>query len=75
MAKVMVSLPDELLSTLDVEARRLRTTRSGLLRGYAEQALRHRSEARAARVEGLMAHAGAHGGAGVDELKRLRPPA
>ena len=31
MAKVMVSLPDELLAQLDAEAKRRSTTRSGLL--------------------------------------------
>jgi metal-responsive CopG/Arc/MetJ family transcriptional regulator len=32
MAKVMVSLPDELLDAVDAEAARRGTTRSGLLR-------------------------------------------
>ena len=69
----MVSLPDELLAAIDAEARRLGTTRSGLLRSYADDALRRRAEERAARIEQLMAEAGAHGGDGVEELKRHRP--
>ena len=35
MAKVMVSLPDEVLARIDSEARRRGTTRSGLLRDAA----------------------------------------
>ena len=35
MAKVMVSLPDEVLARIDREARRRGTTRSGLLREAA----------------------------------------
>ncbi|HMU25851.1 MAG TPA: ribbon-helix-helix protein, CopG family [Solirubrobacterales bacterium] len=35
MAKVMVSIPDELLAQIDAEARRQGTTRSGLLQRAA----------------------------------------
>lgn len=35
MAKVMVSIPDELLSDIDAEAKRRRTTRSGFLQEAA----------------------------------------
>ena len=68
----MVSLPDELIVAIDVEARRLGTTRSGLLRSYADEALRRRAEDRAARVTQVMALAGPHGGDGVAQLKRHR---
>lgn len=74
MAKVMVSLPDDLLTSLDAEAARREMTRSGLLRHYVDEALRNRSQARAPRVEGLMDTRGRHGGNGVQELKRHRPP-
>ncbi len=74
VAKVMVSLPDELLAALDAEAARLGATRSGLLRSYADDALRDRSGDRARRVEQVLAAATAHGGDGVIELKRHRPP-
>jgi len=70
----MVSLPDELLDELDAEAARRSTTRSGLLRHYVNEALRHRAQARVTRVEHLMATTGRHGGNGVQELKRHRPP-
>ena len=42
MAKVMVSLPDELLRRIDVEARRRKTTRSGLLAELARRELARR---------------------------------
>ncbi|MGI8846637.1 MAG: ribbon-helix-helix protein, CopG family [Thermoleophilaceae bacterium] len=74
MAKVMVSLPDNLLGSLDAEAARQRTTRSGLLRHYVDEGLRDRGQARARRVEQLMDTPGRHGGKGVDDLKRHRPP-
>ena len=73
MAKVMVSLPDDLLSALDAEAARKSTTRSGLLREYVHEGLRHRAQERARRVQQLMSDAGHHGGHGVRDLKRLRP--
>jgi len=75
VAKVMVSLPDDLLGSLDAEAARRGTTRSGLLRLYIDEALRDRGEARARRVEELMRTPGHHGGRGVEELKRHRPDA
>ncbi len=75
MAKVMVSLPDDLLSTLDAEAARKNTTRSGLLRDYVREGLRHRGQDRARRVQQLMSEPGHHGGDGVRDLKRHRPPA
>ncbi len=75
MAKVMVSLPDDLLGSLDAEAARRDTTRSGLLRDYVREGLRHRGQERARRVQRLMSDAGHHGGNGVDDLKRNRPMA
>lgn len=75
MAKVMVSLPDDLLDLLDAEAARRNTTRSGLLRDYVREGMRHRAQERARRVQQLMTKADHHGGDGVRALKRLRPPA
>jgi len=74
VAKVMVSLPDDLLGSLDAEAARQKITRSGLLRHYVDEGLRRRRLARARRVEQLMEAPGRHGGNGVDDLKRHRPP-
>ncbi|MDN5796400.1 MAG: ribbon-helix-helix domain-containing protein [Intrasporangium sp.] len=75
MAKVMVSLPDDLLGALDAEAARRNTTRSGLLRDYVREGLRHRGQERARRVQLAMSEVGHHGGDGVRDLKRQRPTA
>jgi len=75
VAKVMVSLPDDLLGSLDAEVARRGTTRSGLLRHYVDEGLRQRGETRARRVEELMHACGRHGGRGVEDLKRHRPRA
>lgn len=71
----MVSLPDDLLGSLDAEAVRRHTTRSGLLRDYVQEGLRRRGQQRARRAQRLMGEAGHHGGNGVDDLKRHRPSA
>lgn len=70
-----MSLPDDLLRFLDAEAARRNTTRSGLLRAYAQEGLRHRAQERTRRVQQVMSEVGHHGGNGVDALKRHRPPA
>lgn len=75
MAKVMVSLPDDLLASIDAEAARRGTTRSGLLRDYVREGLRRRALERASRVRRVLSEPGHHGGAGVEDLKRLRPTA
>lgn len=70
MAKVMVSLPDDLLRAVDVEAERRGTTRSGYLRELAEETLRRRSAQRAERMAQIDILSGpltGHGG-GVAEL-------
>jgi hypothetical protein len=69
----MVSLPDELLEAVDAEAARRGTTRSGVLRSFAHDALRQRSADRAARIEGLMRESTSHGGDVAQILKRHRP--
>lgn len=47
MAKVMISLPDEVLRDIDRQAERKGTTRSGLIRQWAEADSRERSRRRA----------------------------
>jgi len=69
MAKVMVSLPDELLARLDEHARRRRTTRSGLLRELAERELSVDSDIRRQAITRLLAAAAPHGG---DSAQRVR---
>lgn len=73
MAKVLVSLPDDLLGSLDAEAARRNISRSGLLRDYVNEGLRHRGQERARRIHQVMSEAGHHGGDGVRDLKRHRP--
>ena len=76
MAKVMVSLPDDLLRALDVEAERRRTTRSGLLRELTEESFRRRSARRAERMSELERAQGrpvGHGGGVAELVKTTRP--
>lgn len=76
MAKVMVSLPDELLRAVDIEAERRGTTRSGFLRELAEDSLRRRSVHRAERMTQIDAAAGpvrGHGGQVAELVKAHRP--
>ena len=76
MAKVMVSLPDDLLRAVDAEASRRGTTRSGLLRELAEDTLRRRSAQRAQRMREIRLTQGertSHGGGVADLVKTHRP--
>lgn len=73
VAKVMVSLPDDLLAALDAEAARRGMTRSGLLRDLADRSLRGRGALRAARAVEIMRDSGAHGGDVAALVKRHRP--
>lgn len=57
MAKVMISLPDDLLERFDIHARRRGTTRSGLLRELAQHELAASSDARRRRIDELLAMA------------------
>ena len=75
MAKVMVSMPDDLLSEVDAEANRLGTTRSAVLRQFADSALRERRSDRAAAMRALLAHPGHHGGGAAERVKDSRPAA
>lgn len=72
----MVSLPDELLRAVDVEALRRGTTRSGLLRELAEEVLHCRSVVRAKRMEEIDQIDGppiGHGGGVAGLIKTHRP--
>ena len=75
MAKVMVSLPDELLRQLDLEAQQRGTTRSGLLRDYVADGLGQRQRVRAERIRKILAEpvdSGGFGGRGVELLREER---
>ena len=76
VAKVMVSMPDDLLAEVDAEARRTGSTRSAVLREFADAALRRRRERRAEAIKGLLDDAAAHGGHGgnaAEQVKAARP--
>jgi metal-responsive CopG/Arc/MetJ family transcriptional regulator len=73
MAKVMVSLPDDLLAEVDAEARRHGTTRSAVMREFADMALRRRREGRASALRALLGEAKPHGGNNAERVKETRP--
>jgi len=76
VAKVMVSLPDDLLRAVDVEADRRGTTRSGFLRELAEETLRRRTVRRAERmaeIGGMDGPPTGHGGHVAELVKATRP--
>ena len=73
MAKVMVSLPDDLLAEVDAEARRTGTTRSAIMREFANLALRRRREGRAAAMRALLESVSPHGGRAAERVKETRP--
>jgi metal-responsive CopG/Arc/MetJ family transcriptional regulator len=73
MAKVMVSMPDELLAEVDAEARRSGTSRSAVLRDFADAALRRRREGRAAAMKVLLRDSSRHGGQAAERVKATRP--
>lgn len=69
----MVSMPDDLLSEVDAEASRLGTTRSAVLRQFADYALRRRRADRATAMSTLLQRPGGHGGAAAERVKATRP--
>jgi len=76
MAKVMVSLPDDLLKAVDIEAERRGTTRSGLLRELAEESLRRRTAHRVkrmAQIDHMDGPITGHRGGVVELVKASRP--
>jgi hypothetical protein len=54
VAKVMISMPDDLLDRLDAQARANRETRSGLLRRLAERELLSGEAKRRKEIEDLL---------------------
>jgi metal-responsive CopG/Arc/MetJ family transcriptional regulator len=73
MTKVMVSMPAELLAEVDAEATRAGTSRSAVLRGFAEAALRRRRADRAAAMGVLLRETSPHGGDAAEQVKKTRP--
>jgi metal-responsive CopG/Arc/MetJ family transcriptional regulator len=73
MAKVMVSMPDDLLAEVDAEASRAGTSRSAVMRDFADAALRRRRADRAAAMKSLLCQASPHGGNAAEQVKATRP--
>ncbi len=73
MAKVMISLPDELLALVDARAHERGSTRSATIRELAQAAFGRHSDQLAQRMSELDGHATSHGGDVVGQLKAGRP--
>lgn len=73
MAKVMVSMPDDLLAEVDAEASRTGTSRSAIMRDFADAALRRRRADRAAAMRSLLRDTSPHGGGAAEQVKATRP--
>lgn len=75
MPKVMVSMPEDLLAEVDAEADRTGSTRSAVLREFAEAALRRRRSDRAAAMRALFRETAItdHGGETAERIKESRP--
>ena len=73
MAKVMISLPDELLARVDADATEAGITRSAALRALAEAALGERQRKLSARMVELQTGVTGHGGNVAAAVKAGRP--
>jgi metal-responsive CopG/Arc/MetJ family transcriptional regulator len=72
MAKVMISLPDELLDRFDALARRSGATRSGLLQELMERRLATDADARRKAIREMLDGAGHHGGDNARHVREMR---
>jgi metal-responsive CopG/Arc/MetJ family transcriptional regulator len=72
MAKVMISIPDDLLERLDAMAEANRESRSGILRRLAERELLSAEAERRKEIEDLLAKATVPGGMGGDAVRLIR---
>lgn len=73
VAKVMISLPDDLLARVDSQAAERGATRSATIRELAEAALGERERSLGERMAALEGFATGHGGDVVGVLKAGRP--
>lgn len=72
MAKVMISIPDDLLARLDALAEANRESRSGFLRRLAERELLSAEAKRRKEIEDLLAKATVPEGMGGDAVRLIR---
>ncbi len=66
-------MPDDLLVEVDAEASRAGTSRSAVMRDFADAALRRRRADRAAAMQSLLRNASPHGGGAAKQVKATRP--
>lgn len=75
MPKVMVSMPVDLLAEVDAEAQRAGTSRSAVLRSYAEAVFQQRRTGRARAIKEIIDEfAAPRGGENVAELVKASRP-
>jgi metal-responsive CopG/Arc/MetJ family transcriptional regulator len=72
VAKVMISMPDDLLARLDAEARRRGLTRSGFLRELVGRELSTDDDARRETILAILARAENHGGGNAEFIRAMR---
>jgi metal-responsive CopG/Arc/MetJ family transcriptional regulator len=72
MAKVMISLPDDLLARFDEHASRRGTTRSGLLRELAERELSADRDGRRRAIGRLLSDSSPKGGDNARHVREQR---
>jgi metal-responsive CopG/Arc/MetJ family transcriptional regulator len=72
MAKVMISLPDDLLARVDAQATANSSNRSATIRELAEVGLRERQRRLSEHMAALEGSAKGHGGNAVTDLKAGR---
>jgi metal-responsive CopG/Arc/MetJ family transcriptional regulator len=72
VAKVLISLPDDVLSGLDERARARGATRSGLLRELIERELEAEQHSHRQDLRRLLARPGRHGGSGAAAVRAAR---
>jgi metal-responsive CopG/Arc/MetJ family transcriptional regulator len=72
VAKVMISIPDELLAKLDEHARRRGLTRSGLIQQLAEDELTADEGQRREAILAILAKARPYGGDSARAIRELR---
>ncbi len=72
MAKVMISVPDQLLEQIDRFAQSRGMSRSALLRQLAEREIEQDLAERRKRIQALLAHARPHGGDSAAFIRKMR---
>lgn len=72
MAKVMISMPEDLLERFDQHARSQAKTRSGLIQELAERELSAGDEERRAEIEELLGEPGHYGESIVELIRQER---